>query len=80
MADKQKVIIKAHKKKYISFFGTIQIYLFGFTETFTADEKKLYERITALLDDEDTFIDLPGMYPLLAILQCHSDLWVLDLL
>ncbi|KAL4000897.1 hypothetical protein ACER0C_006196 [Sarotherodon galilaeus] len=29
-------------------------------KTFTADEKKLYERITALLDDEDTFIDLPG--------------------
>lgn len=54
--------------------------MFGFTETFTADEKKLYERITALLDDEDTFIDLPGMYPLLAILECHSDLWVLDLL
>ncbi|XP_030612076.1 uncharacterized protein ofcc1 [Archocentrus centrarchus] len=29
-------------------------------KTFSADENKLYERITALLDDDDTFIDIPG--------------------
>lgn len=28
-----------------------------------AGESRLFEKMAALLDEDDTFVDLPGMYP-----------------
>ncbi len=33
-----------------------------------ADENRLYQRMAALLDEDDTFINIPGMYPHITVL------------
>lgn len=38
--------------------------MFWFLEILKADENRLYERMTALLNEDETFINIPGMYPI----------------
>lgn len=51
-----------------------------FVAILNADENRLYQRMTALLDEDDTFINIPGMclyitvylYMLLESSWCHN--------
>lgn len=39
-----------------------------------ADENRLYQRMAALLDEDDTFINIPGMYPNVIVCQYVGNL------